>query len=178
MRNILEATNTYKQRKTNSFSGKAVTNRHPLPCDYFNGNSSDPFSVAFLPSEKTTSAYFNMASGYKALDRRIFFISPEQVKSRLTHTVEYTSYMHALKTNTKKYYSNSGTLRTYCKTHQNINNIDCIITPESILKHEKESVNQVTACTLGEVTVMSDYLTQISLFQRADGIRPAIRSLN
>jgi hypothetical protein len=178
MRNILEATNTYKQRKTNSFSGKTVTNRHPLPCDYFNCNSSDPFSVAILPSGNNTATYFNKASGYKTLGSLIYCISSAQEKSRLSNSVEFISRLIALKIKTNKYYSYSGALTACCITHNKNNNIDCTITPESILKHEKESVNQVTACTLGEVSVIHVYPGEIFLMKHAQGIRPTRRGIN
>ncbi len=178
MRNILEATNTYKQRKTNSFSGKTVTNRHTLPCSNSTGNSSDLFSVAILSSWNNTSTYFNMASGYEAPSRRISCISAEHVNSRLTYAVGFTSYQYALKANTIKKYTNSGALTTCCRTHKNINNIDCTITPESMLNFEKGPVNQVATCTLGEVPVMPGYPTETSLLKYANGIRPAKRSLN
>lgn len=178
MRNILEATNTYKQRKTNSFSGKTVTYRLPLSGNYFTGITSYPFPMAILPSRSSTATYFYKASGYKTQCGLNSCTSPFQVKPRLLKRVEFISYLYALKLKPNKYYSYSGVLTTFCRTHKRINKIDCTITPESILNHEEESVNRFVACTLGEVPVKPDYLTQISLFQRVNGIRPAIRSLN
>ncbi|MHC1775249.1 MAG: hypothetical protein AB9834_07495 [Lentimicrobium sp.] len=178
MRNILEATNKYKQRKTNSFSGKTETNRSSLSGNYLTGNKSIMFSMAVLSSSKNTATSFSKASGYESPGCLVSFISPIPIAPRLSHMAEPFSLAYTLKPGTNKHFSYSGAITACCRIHKNNINIDCNITPESILNRENESVNQVTACTLGEVPVMSDYLTEFSLFQRASGIRPAIRGLD
>lgn len=157
MRNILEATNTYNQRKTNSFSGKTATNRHPLSGNDITGNASYLFLVAILTSENNTATYFNKASGFNTPDCLISCISNFQVKSRPSKEVEFICYLSALKIKTSNNNLYSGATTACCRSFNTINNIDCIITPESILKHEKKSVNQVTACALEEVPGIPDY---------------------
>lgn len=178
MRNILEATNTYIGRKTNSFSGSTVTNRSSLSGNYLTGNKSIMFSMAAQSSEKNTATSFSKASGCESPGCLASFISSIPNTPRLPHKAEPFSRSYNLKPTKNKHFSYSGAITACCRIYKNNSNIDCIITPESILNFKKVSAYQVTTCALGEVPVMPGYPTETSLLKIADGIRPAKRSLN
>ncbi len=177
MRNILEATNTYRQRKTNSFSGLMANDHLTLSGISFTGNTSHLFLVANQSSYNNATTSLNKVSGYLNSGRLISFLDTEDSESGLAYRVELINCQSALTVDTDKYDSYFRTIGPCFGKHINFTNIDCSIQPEGILSNETRPADQIKASTLQEVQVFQDHPTETPSLRYTTGIWPGTRRL-